>query len=538
MRDSAITPRTEEPAARPGRALLCWTNAFVFAAFPIVAVLASNLGTYPINGWVLARALLAVAVVTGVLLWSLRCFGWSLEARAGWLSVFFLAWNHYFLLPIPRIFQDRVGSGSVVFALGYVAACAVLAGMIIRPWKTGRRDPVPLTIVAAVLLGMNVLHVVRAVSSRDAPTWRTAAERLTRPFPRATNGPIRPQRDVYVIVLDAFGRADVLRETYGTDLSGLVASLEARGVYVPAYSRGNYAQTFLALSSLLNMGYLDEVADALGPQSRDRRPLKYLIEHNALMRSARRAGFTVIAIASDYTATESFPEADVCVCPLPHPHELEYIAVNRTPLGDLGRDTWISAGRRRHVLWAFDAIEHAMRRPGPKLVFAHIVSPHPPFVFDRDGRPRMPPQPLPFIRGEWLSRADRALPGFADEYLRGYADQASFIAHRVVRLVSSLLSQPGPQPAFMIVGDHGPALHLDLEDIDRTDLHERMSVFSAYHVPGNGHVTFDPAISPVNGARLLASQFLGVDAPPLAERSAFSTFLQPYSLVDLPPENR
>jgi hypothetical protein len=511
-------------------------HTFMFAIFPLVSVVAANAPSYPIDGFIVGRAILVLILGTALLLWLLRAFGWTLAARAAFLSVFLLAADSYSLVPVPVTFQRPPDGANGVFAILYLLACALVAGVAIRPWRVKSRDPIPLTIVAMVLLAMNVTPLARATLSGGEP-WRVAANRLTSP-PEPIPGKTPPGRDVYVIILDAFGRPDVIRNSYGVDMNPFVSWLQARGFYVPNRSHSNYAQTFLAISSMLNMQYLDEIAIATGRNSQDRRPLKHAIESNAMMKLASRAGRTVVAIGSDYTATDAFPSADVCYCPRPSPHELEASVLRLSPFRDLGSEAWIATGRRRHVEYSFDAIERASGLAGQKLVVAHILTPHPPFVFDRYGRPRQPPPGMPFIAGEWLSRSIRSVPSFRGEYVRGYAEQVEFVVSRVTRILQRLLSLPGPQPAIMIVGDHGPALDLDLVDPDRTNMHERMSSFAAYYLPGDEDPGLYPELSPINGLRAIAGRYFGVRAPFLPERSWFSTWPHPYVFIRVDADGR
>jgi hypothetical protein len=516
------------------RATLAVLHSCLFAAFPIFNVVTANAALYPLNVVVVVRAVLVVVASVGTILWLLRFAGWNLSGRATWLSLSLLVASTYSLVPVPEIFEGRVGSASVWFNAAYLAGCGALAAVLIRPWSTKERDPLPLLLIAAVLLAFNAYPAIRRVAADDRPWQPVVGELTSGRFALRASSP--PERDVYLIVLDTFGRADVLRDYYGLDLTAFVDALTTRGFQVPGRSRSNYSQTFLSLSSMLNLAYLDELTDALGRDSRDRRPLKVMIENNRLMQIAREAGYRVVGVGSDYTATETFPLADLCLCPMAAPHELEYIALRISPFASFGRERWVAAGRRRHVRSAFESIEQAGGLPGRKLVLAHILSPHPPFVFDRNGNPRTPPEEMPFIHEELVGRRVRARPEFEQEYVTGYSEQTAFVAARMLAVVDALLSKPGPSPAIMIVGDHGPALELDVFDEQRTNMRERMSIFSAYRLPGSGSGALPDDISPVNGVRTIAYRYLNVEAPPLPERSAFSTFLRPYDFLVLKSE--
>jgi hypothetical protein len=529
---------SQEPATHGRnvkRLFLPMAHTFAFAAYPVARVVAANVLDYPIDIEIVLRALMVVIAVTAAVLWLLGLLGWTLGARASWLSVVLLVWNFYPFLPPLLGFGPRVILGTTWVAAAYVIAAIALASVLIRPWRSNMcRDPLLLTIVAGLLLTINLLPIARAVAT-PTTRWESSVRRLT--SPSLAVGSPAPKRDIYLIVLDGFVRPDILRDRFGVDLTEFVNSLNDAGFYVPARSRSNYSQTFLALSSMLNMSYLDEIASAMGENSRDRRPLKALIENNALMASAKQAGYTVVAIGSDYTATDSFPLADVCVCGYRDPHEIEFGALRLGPGADLGLDYWIAGARQRRVIDTFGALERTRTMAGPKLVVVHVLVPHPPFVFDRHGRPRVPPRGSVFIEGEWLPRAVRSHPNFRKEYAEGYAEQARFVADRIIEVIRSLSADSSPVPAMMIVGDHGSGLELDVFDANRTDITERMSVFSAYRLPDSEGASLYPDISPINGARALANRYFGVYLSFLPERSLFSIWGRPYSFLPVSPEH-
>ena len=68
-------------------------------------------------------------------------------------------------------------------------------------------------------------------------------------------------------------------------------------------------------------------------------------------------------------------------------------------------------------------------------------------------------------------------------------------------------------------------------------MRERMGIFAAYYFPDSGPALY-PAISPVNGARVLATRYLGLQLPPLADKSFFSTWAAPYEFIPVDPSAR
>ena len=487
-------------------------------------VIGSNAGVIPFDAAVIIRALIASAGAAIALLWALRVFQRDLATRAIWLSwVFALSSIYGPLMSAVRrqgvLVETRAPGPASLYTLGVL----VIATVATRPWQVRRRDPVPLVILATLLVAGNLSRGLIAMAASDE-SWHPAADRLT--ASSASHVAAHPRaatRDIYYIVLDGFGRADTLSEYYSLDLSSFVGFLRSRGFYVAEAAQSNYSQTFLSLGSALNLNYLDSIATATPEGNRDRRLMRYLIAHNALMKMARNAGYQVIGVGSDYMATKQLEAADVCIC---RPHgldEIEQAAIGLTPLIALPLGRWPYDTHRDRVIAAFAELERLGGGPSPRFIFAHIVTPHPPFVFAADGSVRKA-----YI-GNYIFNDGDYLHVTPDDYVAGYHDQVQFVTRRVQQLVTSLLDRPGPTPVIIFHGDHGPGSMLRWDSPKDTNMRERLSIFAAYRFPDGPGLY--PTITPVNGARLLANGYLGAQLPLLPDRSWFSTFNRPYDFI-------
>ena len=499
------------------------------SALPLAIVVGSTASELPVTLSFVIRTLAAGFVVTAVLLVVSSLTGWSLAARAMWLSVANGFWITY--APVGAAVQviADIGPKKPSFASAYMLLAVLGAACIVRPWKVKSRDPVPLLMFPAIFLAINL---ARGFAFAYPASWRPAADTLIQSVlveaaSKSVAGPASnpqpaPARSVFYIVLDGFGRDDTLHRYYDLDLSRFVTFLRTRGFYVADEAQSNYSQTYLALASTLNLSYLDDIITAVGAEQANRGPMAYLISANALTRLARRAGYLVIGIGSDYIATRHFDSVDVCLCEQYGFDEFQQSAVTLTPLGPLLGKRPYDAHRGK-VIASFDDIESVRSRPGRKFVFAHIVSPHPPFVFGPDGSPRAGD-----TAADIFSDGDD-FKGTPSDYVLGYRNQTQFLVRRLMMLVDSLLKGPGPAPVIVLQGDHGPGSMLRWQDPGGSNMTERMAILAAYYFP-DGPALY-PTITPINGARALARGYLGAALPFLPDRSAFSTWTHPYALV-------
>jgi hypothetical protein len=499
--------------------------AFMFAVYPLALVVGANAAVLPTSTAIIGRDVALALGLTAVLLWASRPIAPEIVPRGIWVSCFTLLFCSYgVLVPLAASMDTVVNTASRRVATIYTLASIVIATVTVRPRTMRPRHPIALNIVAAVLLSLNVYAaVVRPNDGR----WREAAAALTDPTTATRlRSPHAEARDIYYIVLDGFGRSDVLRKYYALNLDSFVAFLRAQGFFVAEGAHSNYSQTYLSLASTLNMNYLDDLAQVVGKEAQDRRPLEYLIRSNGLMKIAREAGYEVVFIGSDYDATKRVDRADVCICRLHGLDQIEQAALALTPLGALPLVRWTHGAHRQKVLDSFRALEEPAQSAKPRFVFAHIIAPHPPFVFGPDGSPRQPSAPmLEFFDGDDFSGSNL-------EYVAGYRDQVLFVTRWLTAFIQKILGRSGPAPVIVFHGDHGPGSMLRWNDPQATNVAERMSIFAAYYLPDDGPPLY-PALSPVNGVRALASRYFGVDLPLLPEKVSLSTWSRPYEFIDV-----
>jgi hypothetical protein len=337
--------------------------------------------------------------------------------------------------------------------------------------------------------------------------------------------PARRLPDIYHLVLDGFGRPDVLRDRYGLDLGRVIGELTHRGFDVDSHrGTANYAQTYLSLASMLNGTYLDEIGASF-EGSGSRLPVRAWLYHAEALTMLKALGYTIHLVGSEFDATFANPLADKCDCPRPGLGEFETTVIRNTVFGASGLAGLDYRPHRRFIERQLQSLE-ALPGPGPRprLVLAHLMSPHPPFIFDRTGRAVSPSRPFSFDDGTLFR-------GTADEYREGYRAQAEFLASRAIALVDGWRRSSGTEAIIIVHGDHGPRRLFDAYDARRTDAGEVIPVLLAIHW---GTTTGDHVTSLVNVYRELLRRF-GLPVAQLEDRAYMSDFVRPYRFLRVHP---
>jgi hypothetical protein len=494
----------------------------LFAAFPILSLYAHNQSQVAAVElwWPLGLAMGATALFWGLVA-ALTREAHRSAVIAGAAALLFLSFGK------PRAALAGSDGGIAIPALQllWLLFFAVTCAVFLR-WRS-----LPASLEKALQMAGVVLVLLPVVSIGNAWLTRAPSEpapALARPARKAPTS--RP--DIYYLVLDGYGSSEILRNYYGFDNRSFLAALEERGFYVARRSCANYGQTLQSLASSLNLDHLHELIVRLGPRLRDRGPLRELVANSRLVRLLEEYGYTIVAFESGYSGTE-LRDADRYLAVESGLSEFENALLNTTPIPlflQLSKGPDQHDRHRARVLFALESLGEVARIPGPKLVFDHIVSPHPPFVFEENGEPLPHEGHFHFTDGSQLLAM---MP--REEYVRAYRGQARFITSKALEAVDAILRSSSEPPVIVIQGDHGPGSRLIQSSVEKTDVVERLCILNAYHLPGGGAEELYPEITPVNSFRLILRRYLGEDLPPVEDRSYLSTWLRPYDLVDVTP---
>ncbi|MDD2921448.1 MAG: hypothetical protein PHQ36_04110 [Anaerolineales bacterium] len=338
--------------------------------------------------------------------------------------------------------------------------------------------------------------------------------------------------DIYYIILDGYGGAEMLEKLHGFDNSPFIAELQKRGFIVPPKSKANYPRTILSLSSSLNMQYLDGVSRKMG-NSYLWWPLKGTFANNEARKFLESRGYKTVAVSSSWDFT-SIANADVYMEPHPvFPNTFEEAFVQNTnvnifgSLGELGGMSFPSYKTHRMIVKSeFASLEEIPALESPKFVFVHVVSPHAPFVFDAQGNEITPDYPFTFTE-------DRYFLSPPSKYRNGYIGQIQFVNKQILDSVDVILETSKTPPIIIIQGDHGSGVFTDYSSLQNTCVYERYSILNAYYFPGMDANLIPDDVAPVNTFRILFNNYFSAGLELLPNRHYFSPATTMYQFKDV-----
>jgi hypothetical protein len=173
--------------------------------------------------------------------------------------------------------------------------------------------------------------------------------------------------------------------------------------------------------------------------------------------------------------------------------------------------------RRRLTLGTFANLRDVPDIPGPKLVFAHIGSPHQPYVFRADGS-EIPESVISNRPGNPYSDLNTF-----------FTDQVTYTSTITLETIDAILASSRSRPIILLQADHGPDLGLDWKHPDAPRLRARMAILNAYYLPDGCRNAVYPSISPVNSFRVVINCVFGTGYELLDDRSYYSVLRGPPS---------
>ena len=510
-------------------------HPFFFAIYAVIGVYSSNSIEIPIQ-WVFRPTIVLLILTVGLFLILQKKF--VDNQRAALVTTLVLFWLffghiHRFLSEKSVFWITPIGTLSAL--LLWTIPLALLGSRWAWSKITNRRfitSFLNATSIVAVLLPGYVTG--RALI--ETMWWSSVYQNQ-----RSTDVPIilQPQAvqpDIYLIILDAYGREDFLKEVYGFDNQEFTNYLAQKGFYVADQSSPNYPMTWFSLSSLLNMKYLDEYAQAL-KNTKAHGPIYDRVQHSDVRWLLQEAGYQFVALPSATFFTQMRDADTYYKMTLTDINEFEGLLLSST-IANLGMDAWnldvpvpSYSLHRRYIQYSLETLKEIPDLDGPKFVFVHFMAPHPPFVLDEFGNAVQPDRP--YNMGDTVG-----FTGTPEEYTTGYIGEVRFLNHQLMSVIDAIIAQSAQPPIIILQGDHGPGNYFNLSVPKNSCMKERYAILNAYYFPDGNYDSLYPSITPVNSFRVILNQFFGADLELLEDRNYYSTWSAPYDYMDVTDQSQ
>ena len=481
-------------------------HPFLFALLPVLSLYRANMTVhmFPFSVMIMPAVVSLALTALAMAILSLLLRNVSRAALiVSWFLFLFFSYGH-----LHNFSRSTPAIGSP-YVLDICLGAVFLAGVLII-LKVRRPQGQVVTLIAVILLSIPVFKI--AVRQLSIFMTAPAAPKIQRDQRARGDLP-----DIYYLIFDGYGRQDALKRIYDIDNSKLINHLKSRGFYVAPGSYSNYCQTALSLASSLNMRYINSIGDGLDSLSRDRAPLARLIKYNQVQNFLRSFGYRTVALPTAYYPTEittadEYLEADAGFFTL---DEFAVQLLKTTPIPLQPR----LGGYRHTILYSIDQLWTMPPSSTPRFVFAHLLIPHPPFIFGPNGEFKYP------------QKHESRLS--AKEFARETGEMVSFTDKVIASVVDTILVRSSRPPIIVIQADHGTPPQVNWEDPDMTDMPGRFCILNAYHLPGGGNELVHPTITPVNTFRLIFDNYFGTSFGRLPDRSYFSSSQRPFILHDV-----
>jgi hypothetical protein len=316
--------------------------------------------------------------------------------------------------------------------------------------------------------------------------------------------PKKPLRDIYYIILDGYARADVLRDYYGYDNSEFIRQLESRGFYVAPESRSSSQYTCYSLTESLNFNRLDALRKSVGARTMPVSLLDAMIRNNKASLLLKRMGYTFVFFSSGWQVTRMNPNADITYLS----GSFNLSEFDRALLLDSPFHAVVKGSHRKQVLHAFQMLGTVPEIKKPTFTFAHIICPHEPMIFDRNGN--QPKQAIVVERKESPA-----------EMKSRYVDQLIYTNKRIVGIIDGIIAQSDVKPIIILQSDHGyrPGVRVlesrasSMESKDLAAERDRIlhGILNAYCLPDGGDKLLYSRVSPANSFRIVFNHYFGAD---------------------------
>ena len=319
----------------------------------------------------------------------------------------------------------------------------------------------------------------------------------------------KADRDIYIILLDMYAGNDTL-QYLGFDNTKFLNTLEENGFLIFNNIDSNYNKTLASIPSVLNFNYLDKLPFNNSSDA---------ISESAMFRIAKQLDYNIYYL-------NSWPlELSISNKLIGHVYNSDFY------IGQASLSLFFANTIFEPLINIFNntnPIENTINymdivinnNKTPKLVFAHFLMPHPPYLYDENG-----------VTMKTNNRLDICIS--RGEYLNNNVNYLKFLQYAnntTLTLINKLLAANTKKPIILIFGDHGirtkyytvdEKSHFQELTGDKWFLKAHFNTFLAYYNPDINKEYYKNTNSLVNFYRKFANEVFGTDFQQLPDKKFY-----------------
>lgn len=394
-----------------------------------------------------------------------------------------------------------ININEVVFAAIYTSIILILLWLIFKFNKVYEIN-LFLNIVSLVLI-MIVLFNIGRVSY---VTYMTKLDGISPNMIASLDMKPNELPDIYYIILDSYPSTVTLKRVLDYDNSNFIYFLKNKGFYVPTKSFSNYPSTGFSLPSALNMEYIEKI-------DQNAAECLHSVKDSIIQKNLESIGYTFYYFSTyndlgmkNHTNIENKFYDFLIVL-----HETTLLRLYKiNPL----IISYYQEMRNR-VLYTFDRLSKMPGINGRKFLFIHILPPHPPYIFDREGNP---------VKNTKSTTAK----GWDEK--DNYLNQLIYIEKKSMVLIEQLINKSKRKPIIILQSDHGSAFTSFRKNASKKEqqqmyffpsdeaLFEMFGNINVYYGPEEFKILLYDTITPVNTFRIVRNYLFKDDIPLLEDK--------------------
>lgn len=497
-------------------------HPFLFAAYPVIYLFSTNLDQLLLSEAIVP--LVIVQLMTVVLLWLGRLIFKNLYKAAIWVSlilIFFFSYGYIFDFLRNSVLNNIIrGHHSYLFSIEGLLFI-IITSLLYRSRNSFIASTKILNFTCTILI---LLPTISIVSYHFASLGYKNSVKQT-PVSQNKSVVRNPQASlpsIYYIIFDRYASYKILKDDYHFDNSDFLDYLRNKGFYVADNSFANYTSSAHSLASSLNMQYLDDLTGVQSEESTDWKPLYEKLQNFQIWHILRQKGYQYYHFGSWWgpTGKNRYADRNFNLFFLSEFTTAIYSTTMFYPIGERIKIPYLDTrfAQFRRVLYKFDELAKIAHQMKPTFVFAHMIIPHEPFVFEADG--------------DFLSKQNE----LERDVKTKYTDQLIYINKRIKQLVDQIIENSTISPIIILQADEGPyperyekdTANFQWSKASREELEQKMGIFNAYYFPDGDYSGIYNSITPVNTFRLVMNKYFSENYPLLEDKFFLSNMFFPY----------